>query len=239
MKLLYTEKYLDKVMKITRKLNFLLISILLLHSTILLESTSLPTEEQRVIQTRITKMSWPFSSELRELKSGVYTEFKCDVEYEIINNYSRISIYVGSFPYFIPRINASFEDSSLEAGISYIFLPMGGNVYIESGIEKKSAGITFTISNHNNHTIPSGNYTFWYGVTHEDVITLSPFYTTINASKDYVIINHQGTNQTLTYPEEETSETNFGFFYVIFAILVCHIITKLKRKKIQLENLRK
>lgn len=220
-------------MKFSSKFSFLLVSLILIIPIVTNKSFSYRYENLSVVQTRITDLSWPPESELGNLKYGESTEFSCSTKYEIINNNSEFSVYSGSFPYFIPRINASFVDPILEVGISYIFLAAGGYIKIKEGIDEKNSYINFFVENYYNETLPLGNYTLWYDVTHADELILSPFYSFINVTENQILITHQGINKTLTYPElVETNITNYRLVSTIAIIVGCLLV----KRKIELSN---
>ncbi|MCE7738247.1 MAG: hypothetical protein KAU62_04425 [Candidatus Heimdallarchaeota archaeon] len=85
------------------------------------------------------------------------------------------------------------------------------------------------MENYYNETLPLGNYTLWYDVTHADELILSPFYSFINVTENQILITHQGTNKTLTYPElVETNITNYCLVSTIAILVGCLLV---KRKK--------
>lgn len=215
-------------MKFSLKFCFFLISIFLFISASQIQSSLPEIKEVDIIQTRITEISWPFESEVE----SDWTIFSCDITFEIMNNNSGFYVHVGGLPYFIPRINASFVETSLDVGISYVFVTISTDILIKEGIEKRKTGLSFYIFNYRNSTLALGNYTIWYGVRSEPFdFELDPFYTIINVTENKVLITHQGTNETVTYPEEETPSTTSSFLSFSSLLLLNCLVIFRKRNK--------
>ncbi len=195
-------------------------------------SSSYPADLDE-IYTKIKNISWPPDYDLNPHSSDIYTDFYFETKYQIINNGSRIHAYINKAPYFIPRMNTSLVNSSLNPGISYVFLTVSGDIFIEEGISNRTGGIGFCIPEYRNETLPLGNYTFWYDVIDilKYTIQLIPFYTTINVTENQIKITHQGFDTTITYPEQlnETSISQISGITIIILFLVIK-----KRKKVSI-----
>ncbi len=180
---------------------------------------------------RITSISWPPSYEIKHKPEpdGNRTDFSFETKYQIINNGSRIQTASGNYPYIIPKMNTSLENSSLSPILGYGFYPVVVDVFFEEGITNVTSEIIFSIFNYTNQALPLGNYTFWYDVLNslKETIQLIPFYTTINITENQVIIKHQGTNVTIIYLEQ-TNEISVS---LISSLLVFVILILRKRRK--------
>ena len=211
------------------KFKYLFLALIKILSLVLSVNSSYYSNDLPVLYTRITQISWPPNYDIDSYSFGNYTKFHFETDYEIMNNGSKISVTVHRAPYIIPRMNASLVDSSLNPGISYVFVYPVYDVVFNEGISKVSSGISFSVGDYSNQSFPLGNYTFWFDVTADlkYYLQLIPFYTTVNITENQVIITHQGINEKIIYPEQ-TTEISFSF---ISSLTVFIILIRRKRRK--------
>ncbi len=200
----------------------------MIFSLALSVNSSYYSDDLPILYTQITQISWPPNYDIDTYSFGTYTKFLFETDYEIINNGSKITVTVHRAPYFIPMMNASLVDSSLNPGISYVFVYPVYDAVIKEGISKISSGISFSVGDYSNQSFPLGNYTFWFDAPDLKYdLQLIPFYTTINITENQVIITHQGTNEKIIFPEQ-TTEISFSF---ISSLTVLIILIRRKRRK--------
>lgn len=212
---------------------YLFLSVLLISSIVFVVNPCY-SDDINTVYSRIIRISWPPEHEIDSGSSGDYTRFYFDADYQIINNGSSFVITVRSAPYIIPRMNTSLVNSSLNSGMSYVFLWPVWDVTIEKGITNKSTSVSFYISEYANQTVPLGNYTFWFDTVSNlgNELLIIPFYTTLNITDCKTIITHQGTNTIITYPEQ-INETSISFISILTTFVILNVR---KRKKNNLKN---